>query len=294
MLVLSRTVDCPVRVRRSVVGRLRDLTVRLDSPHPVVERLVVGTRRRTTFLLPWEAVAELGPAGVRLRDTTSIESSTVGELDTALADDEIALGRDLLDSQIVDVRLHRIARVSDVYLNWLPDGRLEVAAVDVGMAALLRRLGLHRLASRYPQRAVDLADLYLTSARGHSVQLATRSPVVHRLDARGLAELLARLDVESATDVLQAVGPGRAAEAVESSHPAVGTRLMLALSPAEAAPVLDELPPHRARHFRLLRARPRGLTSRRLRRHAGWRVHHSPPNHDATVRDGGTGPQDRG
>jgi hypothetical protein len=293
MLVLSRTVHRPVRVGQSVVGPLRDLTVRLDSAHPVVARLAVGTRRRTTFLVPWESVAELAPAGVRLRDQTSIEAYAVDDLDTALADDEIALRRDLLDSQIVDVRRQRMARVSDVYLNRLPAGQLEVAAVDVGMAALLRRLGLHRMASRYPERAVDLADLYLTSARGHSVQLATRSPVVHQLDARGLAELLARLDVDSATDVLQAVGPGRAAEAVESSHPAVGTRLMLALSPAEAAPVLDELPAERARHFRLLRARPRGLTSRRLKRHAGWRVHHPPPK-DATVRDHETGPHDRG
>jgi len=128
---------------------------------------------------------------VRLYDATSIESYAVDELDTALADDEIALRRDLLDSQIVDVRRQRMAPVSDVYLNRLPAGQLEVAAVDVGMAALLRRLGLHRMASRYPERAVDLADLYLTFARGHSVQLATRSPVVHRLDARGLTELLA-------------------------------------------------------------------------------------------------------
>jgi MgtE intracellular N domain len=293
VLVLSRTVHQPVRVRQSVVGRLRDLTVRLDSPHPIVERLAVGTRRRTTLLVPWETVADLGPTGVRLRDATSVESYAVDELDTTLADDEIALRRDLLDSQIVDVRRQRMARVSDVYLNWLPAGQLEVAAVDVGMAALLRRLGQHRIASRYPDRAVDLADLYLTSARGHSVQLATRSPVVHQLDARGLAELLARLDVERATDVLQAVGPGRAAEAVESSHPAVGTRLMLALSPAEAAPVLDELPPDRARHFRMLRARPRALTSRRLKRHAGWRVHHPPPK-DPKVRNHETGPQDRG
>jgi hypothetical protein len=293
MLVLSRTVHHPVRVRQSVVGRLRDLTVRLDSPHPVVARLAVATRRRTTFLVPWETVAEMGPRGVRLRDETSTEAFAVDDLDMALADDEIALRRDLLDSQIIDVRRQRMARVSDVYLNRLPAGQLEVAAVDVGMAALLRRLGLHRMASLYPERAVDLADLYLTSARGRSVQLATRSPVVHRLDARGLAELLARLDVESATDVLQAVGPGRAAEAVESSHPAVGTRLMLALSPAEAEPVLDELPADRARHFRLLRGRPRGVTSRRLKRHAGWRVHHPPPM-DATVRDHETGPPDRG
>ena len=51
-------------------------------------------------------------------------------------------------------------------------------------------------------RAVDWGDLHLTSARGHDVHLATTTAAVHRLDAHGLAELLTRLDLTSAAEVV--------------------------------------------------------------------------------------------
>jgi hypothetical protein len=37
-----------------------------------------------------------------------------------------------------------------------------VVAVEVGEAGVWRRLGVHRLAERSPEQAVDWADLHLT------------------------------------------------------------------------------------------------------------------------------------
>jgi hypothetical protein len=185
-----------------------------------------------------------------MQDVGPVDSFIVDRGALPLEDDELLLGRDVLDTQIVDAVGHLMARVSDVLLTRLLDGRLEVAAVDVGMGAFISRLGIRWLSERLPEQAVDWRDVHLTSARGHAIQLTTTVAAVHRLDALALAELLTRLDASSATDLIRRMGPRRAAAAVALAHPVVAGRLMLALHPDDAAKVIDELPSEFVHRFR--------------------------------------------
>lgn len=274
MLELSSLFGRSVQTKDgTVVGRLRDVSARLDGEHPLASRLAIGTRRHAKVLVPWAEVSSLGPSGVWLASEHDLPSSAVAATEDSLLADELLLRRDVLDTQVIDVDKVRMARVSEVFLDQLPDGRLELAAVDVGMEGVVRRLGLPRGG---PRRVVDVSDLHLTSGRGHSLQLVTRSAAVHRMDARGLAELLTRLEVERAAEVLEAVGPQRAAVAVHLAHPAVGDRLMLALTKEAADRLLEKLPAKSASHFRRLRSSATPLTRRRLFRHRGWRIHRPP------------------
>lgn len=274
MLVLSRETSQRVRAADGrVVGRLRDLTARLGSEYPVVYRLAVGSRRRLTHLLPWSTVATFARSEVQLRHVGALDRFVVGRGEIALEHDELLLVRDVLDTQIIDVVGHRLCRVSDVLMTRLSDGRLEVAAAEVGIAAMCRRLGLRGLSERLPVRAVDWRDLHLTSARGHEVHLATTTSAMHRLDAQGLAELLTRLDLASATQLVKAVGGQRAAGAVARTHPVVGERIMLALPRADAEGVIDELPAPAQEHYRNRVNSRSPLTRRRFRRLRGWRRH---------------------
>jgi hypothetical protein len=279
MLVFTRTTGQPVQAADgTVVGRLRDLTARLGAEHPTVHRLAVGTRRNLTHLVPWSAVAAFERAGVQLGNVGSVDAFAAGGPRLPLEADELLLGRDVLDTQIVDVVGHRLSRVSDVLLTRLPDGRLEVAAVDVGIGAVLRRLGLRWLGERFPERAVDWRDLHLTSERGHDVHLATTAAAVHRLDAHDLAELLTRLDTGSAAKVIKTVGPERAARAVARAHPEVGGRLMRALETDEAARVIGELPPESDEQYRQVLSSRSPLAGRRFSRLRGWRLHRPLPS----------------
>lgn len=273
MLLLTRETGQPVRAADgSLVGELRDLSVRLDREHPVVHRLAVRSGRRLTSLVPWSAVASFEHSLVLLAAGQEPRGWAQGAAGVALEPDELLLVRDVLDTQIVDVVGHRLARVSDVLLTRLPDRRLEVAAVDIGPGAVCRRLGLARLGERLPERAVDWRDLHLTSDRGHEVQLATPAAAVHRLDARGLAELLTRLDLDSAADVMAAVGVGRTADAVARAHPVVAGRLLRALDPGVSIEVIDALPDEHADRY-LEHLEPPPLMRRRFRRLRGWRLH---------------------
>jgi hypothetical protein len=193
---------------------------------------------------------------------------------TALDDDEIRLARDVLDTQVVDIRGQRLARVADVVLARTLDGHLEVIGVEVGFGAVLRRLGLTRLAARAGGDAVAWTDLHLTSERGHAVQLATPRSAVHRLNARALAALVSRLDTESATEVLATRGPSLAADVVRAAHPAVGERVLRALPVPAAAEIVAAMPDEHARHWRRRLARPRPRHF--LRSHVWPRRRHAP------------------
>jgi hypothetical protein len=149
-----------------------------------------------------------------------------------------------------------------------------VAAVDVGVGSLLRRMGLRWLGDRIAAVVLDWADLHLTSRRGHAVQLATATTAMHRLDASGLAELLARLSTDKAVDVVRTVHPARSAAALHASHPELRHRLLHVLAPHEVRRLAEAAPPALGRHLMELHARP--AAARRQLRTSGWRIRRPP------------------
>jgi hypothetical protein len=277
MLRLTVETGQPVRTADGTpIGRVLDLTVRLGAPRPVVDRIAIGGRRRIDAFVPWAHVATFEHTAITLSDDASLTSAASSP--RALEPDELLLVRDVLDTQIVDVAGRRVQRVGDVLLTRLGDGTLEVAAVEVGTAPVLRRIGLRRWAEALREQAVDWQDLHLTSARGHAIQLEVPAAALHRLDAAGLAHLLALLPTAHAADVVARVRPDRGADALEGSHEEVGTRIALALGEPAADEVIARMPEERARH--LHRLRHDRAVRRRFRRLRGWRRFPPPPGHD--------------
>jgi hypothetical protein len=176
----------------------------------------------------------------------------------------------VLDTQIVDVAGQRLARVADVVLTRTPDERLELVGVEVGMGAVLRRLGLRRLATRAGDDVVAWADLHLTSERGHAVQLATPRAAVHHLDAAGLAALVAHLDTPAAVAVLADAEPEVAAGAVLGSHPTVGERVLRAMPGDTAAEIVGAMPDEHAHRWRHRLATTPRLGGRPFTRSRVW------------------------
>ena len=253
--LLGRPVLGPDRL---TLGRVVDLTVDLGGPHPVVRRVSVRARRRTTRLV---AFAGLSGLHASLRGAGP-------SVDEDLRDREVLLARDVLDTQVVDLEGHRLCRVSDVVLVEQADGELGVVGVDVGFGALLRRVGAGRLAAPLPEVLVDWADLHLTSSRGHVVQLSTGASGMRRLDAYGVAELVARLSASQAVDVLACLEPSTAAAALAASHPSHRERLVNLLPDETVSAVTAAAPPEERDDLRT--GTP---VHRRHLRTAGWRLH---------------------
>src|SRR5205085_6165958 len=108
------------------IGKVADLIVAVGERYPPVTGLVVSTDRREIFV-PWPSVASLDAHVARLRTLT---------LDLARfkqRPDEIRLGKDLMDKQIVDIDGRKVVRVNDLGLDQV-EGEFRLVAVDVGAA----------------------------------------------------------------------------------------------------------------------------------------------------------------
>jgi CBS domain-containing protein len=240
MLLLSDLLGSDVRsVEGEVIGHLVDMAVELGDDHPPVSRLAIGRRRRIHHLVGWGSVVSFEHDDIQLSARRT--AVTAVDFGGALAERELLLARDVLDTQIVDVAGKRVARVSEVLLA-RSGGSVRVAAVEVGASGVWRRLGIHRLAEVTPKQAVDWADLHLTSPRGHALQLAVPGTAVHRLRASELASVVSRLPNARAAEVLDTVSPAAAAAALSVSHPRVGARLLHAVSRRTASSVVSAMP----------------------------------------------------
>jgi magnesium transporter len=169
------------------VGRIKEVAASLEEEHPVVTYVITGGD-----WYPWSDVESLDPEP-RLRVLQPRSAADGSHV--------ILLDRHVLDSQIVDLQGKRVRRVDDVELAD-DEGRLRVVAVDVGAAALLRRLGLVGLARRARQRSIDWRSLHVVSRPAHGLQLEAPAAAVHRLSEPELAELVERLPPLHAEEVL--------------------------------------------------------------------------------------------
>jgi hypothetical protein len=272
------------------LGRIADLTTRLDDgagPH-LVERILVPGRRGPDLLVPWAAVTSFEPTHVLLADKVDPTTFAIASTVDALAKDEILLVRDVLDTQIVDIVGQRIARVADVVLTRCADGRLELVGVEVGVGAVLRRLGLRRLATHCSEDVVAWTDLHLTSERGHAVQLATSRSAVHHLDAAGLAALISQLDVESATEILAVRGPLVAEKVIRTAHPAVGERVLRAMPDDAAEQIVAVMPVEHASRWHARLGHTPVLRGRRFLRSHVWPRHRRAPSGESPDDAGST------
>lgn len=267
VLLLSRVTGQQVLTPDGrVVGRLTDLTVRLDGTGVGrrVARLVVRLPGGRTVLLPWDGVQDFQSGRV----IVAADGQGFSATSDPLAPDEILLKRDVLDTQIVDVVGQRMARVADVLLARTHGGQLELMGVEVGFAGVLRRMGLRGV--RPGEDIVAWSDLHLTSERGQAVQLSTPRAAVHRLDARGLAALVSRVHPDAATEILAVKEPAVAADAVRVVHPEVADRVLRAMPRPQADRIVASMPADHAGHWRNRLAHRPPWRGRRFLRSRVW------------------------
>ena len=124
------------------VGWLSDVVVHWTTrgAYPAVKAIVVKTGKVEVVIgARWLEVAS--PSAVRLRSARAYASAVERHRD------DVSLAHDVLDRQVVDAGGVQIVRPADLYLAAVGD-RIELVGIEVGIGALVRRLGPKRLRSR--------------------------------------------------------------------------------------------------------------------------------------------------
>lgn len=247
MLFLSRLVGRPVRDRHGEsLGKVRDLIVALGEQYPPVTGLVVRVTGGRDIFLPWTDVEEIDADGARLR-TTLIDMASFRQ-----RPNEIRLWLDLLDKQIVDVEDRKIVRVNDIQLAPV-EGRLRLVAVDVGLAGILRRLGLagpgERLARALHLEAenyIEWEDVDPVESSVSSLKLRVPHEALGTLHPADVAHIVEQLAPRDRTGILAALDDERAADVLEELAADDQVDILEALSPEKAADILEEMGPDEA------------------------------------------------
>lgn len=258
MLFLSQIMGKPVLDRAGQpFGKIRDLIVALGEEYPPVTGLVVQVATGREIFVPWGDVQEFDDKGARLR-TSSIDITPFRQ-----RSDEIRVRLDLLDKQIVDVEGRRIVRVNDVQLAPV-GGYVRLVAVDVGVAGILRRLGVggtgERLAKalRLPlENYIQWEDVDPVESSVSSLKLrvphqalATLHPadvahIVEQLAPRDRVGLVAALEDERAADVIEELTAEDQVDVLEDLAPEKAADILEEMGPDEAADLIADLPEER-------------------------------------------------
>lgn len=249
LVSLAGLIGRPVRhPGGELVGRVSDVVARWDSTeaYPPVTGLVVRVGLRRAFVAS-DAVATVRPSEVVLA------TARLSLREFRPRENEVVLGRDVLDHQLVDMDGARVVRASDLYLATVA-GQVRLVGVDVGFGSLLRRLGPSRWRTRAtPDAVIDWASVHSFGApasevgRGRAaVRLARHRGELDRLRPAELADLLEDLGREERHQLLDVVEPDAAADALEEMESDKLSQLLTESPPERAVELVERMEPDEA------------------------------------------------
>src|ERR1700729_889667 len=199
---ISELVGRPATIDDLPIGKVTDFVVRKpDAVFPQVDGLVIKTAQGLRFA-PIETVADV--------DRNGHVALTVAPKEPAPPEqEELYLVADLLDKQIVDVDGRKVVRINDIEVA-NPGGRLRVVAADVGLAGLLRRLGLRSFGQRWLSRIGNVRRSMIAwdsvapirEVNPSQVRLSVKEGRLARLHPSELAEIIGDLSSREALAVV--------------------------------------------------------------------------------------------
>jgi magnesium transporter len=259
------------------VGRVKELFVVPAEQPNRVSRLMLGRGKYRPLVARHDQIESVAPGRVKLTtDESALELYHPNEA-------WLAVGKDLLDQQIIDTNGRKVVRVNDVDLmDQRTNGNTElrILQVDVGLPAAVRRMlqgvvppmAIRRIQSKLPPRnirwefvnliepdALRRVKLRLSSdklAKLHPADLADimeelspdeRQSIMGSLDEETAAETLAELDKRLQTQVVEKFDPEKAADIIEEMRPDEAADLIQNLAPETSREVLEEME-HREAH----------------------------------------------
>lgn len=239
---ISELVGRQATINDLPIGKVSDFLVsKPDDSFPQIDGLVIKTSQGPRFAAI-DTVADV--------DRNGTVALTMAPKDPAPADEEeLYLVKDLLDKQIVDVDGRKVVRINDIELA-NTGGRLRIVAADVGVAGLLRRLGLKSFGRRFTPtiyRAVprsmiswdSVAPIHETNPS--QVRLSVKESKLARLHPSELAEIISDLSSREALAVVRQLDDETAADAFEHLDAQKQKTLIEDIGTERAADIIEEM-----------------------------------------------------
>ena len=239
---ISEIVGRQATVNELPIGRVSDFLVNNpDETFPQIDGLVIKTTRGPRFA-PMETVSDVDTDGKVILTITPKESAPPNA-------DSLYLIADLLDKQIVDVDGRKVVRINDLEIA-NTGGTLRVVAADVGLAGILRRLGLRKFGKKFapaiyrrvPRSLIAWDSVApILDANPSHVRLSVKESKLARIHPSELAEIISDLSKKEAAAVIGQLDDETAADAFEHLDADVQRALIENLGTERAADIIEEM-----------------------------------------------------
>jgi magnesium transporter len=234
------------------VGRVKEMFIEpADQPNRVA-RLLLGRGQYRPIVARYDQIASVAPGRVNLTtDESALELFHPNEA-------WLAVGKDLLDQQIIDTNGRKVVRVNDIDLSeQRTNGNVEmrITQVDVGVKGAVRRLlqgivppmAIRRLEQRLPPRSIRWEFVNLIEPDPlRRVKLRMSSQKLTELHPADLAEIMEELSPAERQGIIDSLPEDTAAEAIAELDKRLQTQVVEKLDPEKAADILEEMNPDEA------------------------------------------------
>ncbi|WP_315071506.1 magnesium transporter MgtE N-terminal domain-containing protein [uncultured Clostridium sp.] len=233
---LSRILDRKIYTKNNeVFGTLKDLAVDVNFKNPKVTRAVIKTKNGIKFI-DFENIDISKNKRQYKLVCNEVKESDLGNL--------LLLKKYVLDKQIIDVNGRKVVRANDVRLIILDSGMF-IAAVDIGMEGILRRIGIAKPLKRLGvkvQSKLMLWDDIATSFASKDISLSKSYNKLHTLHPSDLADIIEDFDANTGAIIFSGLDTSKAADVLEELEEDVQVNLLRTLSTDKAADILEEMP----------------------------------------------------
>jgi len=241
------------------VGRVREFFIEPSQAPNRLSHFLLSRGKYQPLIARHDQVASFAPGSMRLN--VGERALQIYEPNEAL----LAVGKDLMDQQIIDTQGRKVVRVNDVDLTEKRNNghvELRVTQVDVGLSGAVRRLlqGLpsgfvRKLQSKMPQSSirwefVNLIEsdplrrvkLRITHEKLEDLHPADLADIIEDLSASERQGIIASLDEETAAAVLAELDERLTSQIVEKLDPEKAADILEEMAPDAAADLLADLP----------------------------------------------------
>jgi magnesium transporter len=234
------------------VGRVKEMFIEpADQPNRVA-RLLLSRGQYRPIVARYDQIASVAPGRVNLTtDESALELFHPNEA-------WLAVGKDLLDQQIIDTNGRKVVRVNDIDLaEQRTNGNVEmrITQVDVGVKGAVRRLlqgivppmAIRRLEKKLPPRSIRWEFVNLIEPDPlRRVKLRMSSQKLTELHPADLAEIMEELSPAERQGIIDSLPEDTAAEAIAELDKRLQTQVVEKLDPEKAADILEEMNPDEA------------------------------------------------
>jgi len=234
---LSRIVNSRIFSKDyQVIGKLKDLAVTTDSRNPKVVLAKIMTRDGIKYI-DWDQITVNKKDGKYHLLCRQLKEESLN--------DNLLLGKQLLDRQIIDINGRKVVRVNDIRLVVLSTG-LFVVAVDIGTEGLLRRLGVAKpvakLGIKLPAKLILWNDVEPVLAGDEKLVLTKTYNKLNTLHPSDLADIIEDFDTKTGMIIFSKLDNARSADVLEEMEEDAQVKMLENLETEKAADILEEMP----------------------------------------------------